>query len=52
VVVEHLACAPNTYWTTFRCVLQDPARRARIAALAPHLPELRVLDTLMWMHWH
>jgi len=51
VLRTRLACEQDTYWKTFRCILQDPARRAKISALAPHIPELRVLDTLMWMHW-
>ncbi|WP_435090676.1 DUF6308 family protein [Micromonospora aurantiaca (nom. illeg.)] len=51
VVHGRLGCLTGTYWTTFRRVLQDPSRRARIASLAPHVPALRVLDTLMWMHW-
>ena len=51
VVANGLACTPGTYWTTFRRVLQSPALRMRVAALKPDQPVLRVLDTVMWMHW-
>lgn len=51
VVASRLACTPGTYWTTFRRVLQTPALRTRIAVLKPDQPVLRVLDTVMWMHW-
>jgi hypothetical protein len=50
VVTGRLECVTGTYWTTFRQILRDHGRRARIASLAPHTPVLRALDTLMWMH--
>ncbi|MFD0743494.1 DUF6308 family protein [Phytohabitans flavus] len=51
VVADQLRCERGTYWTTLRRILQDQELRARIASLQPHTPILRVLDTLMWMHW-
>jgi hypothetical protein len=51
VIKQKLQCAPNSYWMTFRLVLKDSERRSRISDLAPELPILRTLDTLMWMHW-
>lgn len=51
VITGRLGCVSGTYWTTFRQVLRDDSRRERIASLAPDVPVLRVLDTLMWMHW-
>jgi hypothetical protein len=51
VVANHLSCQSGTYWTTFRRVLQNQARRTQIAEPAPHVPVLRALDSLLWMSW-
>jgi hypothetical protein len=50
-VAENLDCAPGTYWTTFRAILRDRQRRDRLRALRPGYPLLRVLDTMLWMHY-
>ncbi len=52
VVARHLACEPNTYWSTLRSVLQNRTRQLWIAGLAAHMPELRIPDTLPWMRWN
>ena len=42
--------AEDTYWATFRSVLQDTSRRTRIDERRPGTPTLRLLDTVLWMH--
>jgi hypothetical protein len=50
VVIGMLQCAEDSYWATFRSVLQSVSRRARIDGLLPGMPTLRLLDTVIWMH--
>ncbi|MFE9188873.1 DUF6308 family protein [Micromonospora sp. NPDC007208] len=51
VVVSHLGCAEDTYWTTLREIMRKRDRRNRILQLRPGTPLIRILDTVMWMHW-
>jgi hypothetical protein len=52
---------PGTHWDLFRAYMQNPARRAAVAglraqvetlrgrALDPRVPDLRMVDTAIWM---
>ncbi|NJC70824.1 hypothetical protein HC031_14020 [Planosporangium thailandense] len=51
VIAKKLNCASMTYWTTYREVLTCEERRQRLSALRPGTSTVRVLDTVMWMHW-
>lgn len=54
VVIRVLGPAPENYWRGIRGALQDTARRERIVALrsddSKGISQLRLLDTLVWMH--